>query len=407
MIARDSEQTVVVVGVKLVLFKRASVWLTALWAVCAVQLQSSHVHADERDRVHVVIGEESTFSPSFSQTLTAAAAEAGLNLKIYNSDSPLDSIGHLFEREQILLAVVPSDFVNRIADSPDPNVNAQSKRLRLVYPLETKQVHLLASRAISTLQQLGGKRVVVGTEGSNHWITATNILKQAGVAPAQLRGLETDAALRAVLQGDADAMFFVGHAPVDLFADFDHWQTGSRFHKLLQDAHFLPIEDARVLAKYDTAWLSPKDYGWNDQEIATVSITELLITQNHADADASKEQCDKLSRLGNTIKYATRRQPGDHASSKVEADDGSNNRHGIGAAVRGLKSDTCSKVLHAGFDQKELSEYSMKNPEKLIDDTNTNDTFTFAGGSESEATGTVDATVVNALQKCLIKGECE
>lgn len=399
------------------LSNRTTVLLTVLWCVTAVLSQSSRVHAGDRDaeRVELVVGDETTIPRALSRDLTTAAAEFGLNIKIHLAGNPLDSIDRLLEREQTLLAVVPSDLVNQFSDSLEPRLQAYADPLRLVYPLQTKQVHVLASRSIASLQQLNGKRVVVGVEGGNHWITATNILEQAQVVPAQLRSLAPEASVRAVLRGEADAMFYVGKAPVDLFADFDYWQTSSRYHTLLKDAHFLPVTDARVLQKYDAAKLSQTDYGWNDEDVVTVSVTELLVTQNHADSYASDEMCDRLSRIGDSLRSATRQRSADGANINAKADDGwllsmrnrPNYMLGLDTAVRGLKSDACSKALPEGIAKLDLIENSMKNPDNLYEDTDSNETLSFENQSESETTGTVDATVVNALQKCLIKGECE
>lgn len=85
------------------------------------------------------------------------------------------------------------------------------------FPLYDEEVHLFANKAITALNDLQGKRVIVGEQGSGTWLTAMNALQITGVKPAELLNLPPLQSVTAVLKGEADALFYVAGKPVTLF----------------------------------------------------------------------------------------------------------------------------------------------------------------------------------------------
>ena len=77
--------------------------------------------------------------------------------------------------DDVLLGIVQSDVLGFLQRSANPNSRRIAEGLRLVVPLYPEEVHVLAHRGITSLDDLNGKRVVVGAAGSGNIITAVNI----------------------------------------------------------------------------------------------------------------------------------------------------------------------------------------------------------------------------------------
>lgn len=366
-------------------------------------------HAGPRERVVVVTGVASDSQPPISHStvlnLTKAALSAGIDLRFEASDGPLNNVQRLIQDDSASLAIVPSDLIDYLRDSTDSYARDHVETLRVISALESKLVHLFASRSVSTLQDLNGKHIAVGIEGDRNWLTATNILRRVGIRPARLSPLSVRSSIHAVLQGAADAMIYVGVAPAEVFTVFDNWQPGSRYHSLLKETHFLPITDAALLRNYGAGVLSRSDYGWQTGDVATIAVAELLITQDQFEDDRGRQHCRSIDRLADGIRRSNPHRfsvvvtPGMASYAGDYARDYFVN---YATAMRRWIADDCSGLLTAELEEFDVNEYSMTNSDNLK-----RDTITPVIESDSEATGTVDAAVVRALQKCLAKGECE
>ena len=72
-------------------------------------------------------------------------------------------------------------------------------------------------KEIQGIEDLQGKRVVVGKLGSGNRLTATNLLNILNVTPSEYIDWSPEDAVLAVLRGQVDAMFYVAGKPVAVF----------------------------------------------------------------------------------------------------------------------------------------------------------------------------------------------
>ena len=90
-------------------------------------------------------------------------------------------------------------------------------QLRLIFPFYNEEVHLLARQGIERIEDLNGKKVVVGAQRSGNWLTASYLLDLLKIQPADRLELPPPEGLTAVLAGKAEAMFYIAGKPVKLF----------------------------------------------------------------------------------------------------------------------------------------------------------------------------------------------
>src|SRR5262249_18375787 len=150
----------------------------------------------------------------FGQDIAKLAASEGLQILVKESEGSLDNIKRLSSTENAALGIVQSDVLGFLKTSQDPKTREIARQLRMIVPFYNEEVHVFARKDIQRFQDLAGKRVVVGTQGSGNWLTSTFLLGLLGVQPATRLELAPPAGVGAVLAGQADAMVYVAGKPV-------------------------------------------------------------------------------------------------------------------------------------------------------------------------------------------------
>jgi TRAP-type uncharacterized transport system substrate-binding protein len=139
-------------------------------------------------------------------------AENGIELKIIPSAGSLQNLDRLSEpHSHVDIALVQSGITEAEAARQGSNTsNLVSLGSMFYQPLT---VWYRGRRRISRLSQLQGKRIAIGKEGSGTRLLALALLEANGIGlhgPTQLLDLEGEAAHRALLEGQVDAIFLTG-----------------------------------------------------------------------------------------------------------------------------------------------------------------------------------------------------
>ena len=77
----------------------------------------------------------------------------------------------------------------------------------------------MGKTGIHSFDDLEGKKVTIGKEGSGSYMTSRLLFEVSGINPKELVPLGTDQALSGLKNGSIDAMFYVVGFPVKLFAE--------------------------------------------------------------------------------------------------------------------------------------------------------------------------------------------
>ena len=216
----------------------------------------------------------------------ANALDDGYRLRILSiiGKGSVRNIEDLLLLRGIDVAIVQSDvldFYKRAELVP----NIESK-IRYIAKLYNEEVHVLARSEHGTIDDLVGKRVNFGNEGSGTFMTTSLIFEDLGIE-ADVRSDPEPIALEKLRAGELDAMVFVGGKPVTFIREVDRQEQ----------LHLLAIPRERIKAAYVPSELTADAYPNlvdPDNPVQTVAVSAVLAAYNWP-ADHPRRQ--KLNRF--------------------------------------------------------------------------------------------------------------
>jgi TRAP transporter TAXI family solute receptor len=302
--------------------KRHRLFLCAIWLWWTGVLLVPQLAAQG---LGMVTGSKAGTYFQFGQDLARLARTRGLDLMVKESEGSIANILRLVSAENAMLAIVQSDVLGFLRRSEDPEVRHIAERLRLVFPFYNEEVHLFARKQIRRFEDLEGKRVVVGTQGSGNWLTSSNLLLTVKVRPAERIELPPPEAVHAVLRGEADAMFYVAGKPVKLFTAVSELQKDPQYAKLVEEVHFVPLNHEDMLREYAASAIGPGNYGWVGETVPTVAVKAVLISYDFSSRRTPyyRKRCEQLSQLRRLVRdnVAELKQSGHPKWKEVDLDE--------------------------------------------------------------------------------------
>jgi TRAP transporter TAXI family solute receptor len=123
------------------------------------------------------------------------------------------------------------------------------QKIHYIAKLYNEEVHVLAKSEYRTIDDLAGKRVNFGTEGSGTFMTAGIIFDDLGL-DVDISSHPEPIALERLRAGEIDALVFVGGKPLKLIEEVDREEG----------LHLLAIPPARIKAAYLPSELTADAY---------------------------------------------------------------------------------------------------------------------------------------------------
>jgi uncharacterized protein len=231
----------------------------------------------------ITAGEHGTYH-QFGLDLRNLVKSAGINLRVYPSKGSVENIFAVYQRPGIQMGIVQSDVLAFVAGVQSNAALARiARNTRIVFPLFDEHVHVLARRGIVDFDDLAGRRVAIGQEGSGSYLTANLLFKLAEVRPSEKVPIDTSEALGQLKAGRIDAMFYVAAYPLRLLQD--HVTTAD-------DLALLPIWNKSILESYAPLEIPADVYGWQTTPVATVGVKAVLLS-----FDFRGRECDSVGRF--------------------------------------------------------------------------------------------------------------
>jgi uncharacterized protein len=242
---------------------------------------------------------------AIGRDIAAAAADAGLPVLVKQSGGSIDNIKRINSSENAAVGIVQSDVLGFMGRSKNPETMRMSGHLRMILPLYREEVHILAKKEVKQFADLEGKTVVIGEDGSGHMLTSINLFAMTGVTPARLIRKAPPEGVLALLDAKVDAVVFVGGKPVKLFKNLEALKEkdNAQYKTLLNDIHFLPLEQPRMLEEYQVGEITRRDYDFVREPVPTIAVTAVLVTYDFSGASKrQKARCEQLRALSSSIR---------------------------------------------------------------------------------------------------------
>ena len=220
----------------------------------------------------------------FGLNLQSLVQTIGIDLNVANSTGSVENIYAVYKRPKTQLGIVQSDvlaFVARV--QTDPVLKRIAKKTKMVFPLYNEEIHLLGRGDIGEFDDLDGRKVAIGKEGSGTYLTTKLLFEVSDIRPAEMVTLGTEEALAALKSGQVDAMFYVAGLPVKLFSENIAAEDGLKL---------IPILNKGIIDFYPQAEIPAGTYGFQPDAIQTAAVKAVLVSFNFRRAN-----CENVGRF--------------------------------------------------------------------------------------------------------------
>jgi TRAP transporter TAXI family solute receptor len=288
------------------MMKRALLLVVAAALIAPVMVGISSGLAEDKRAMGMVTGSESGTYIQFGKQIAEIAAQEGIEIIVKTSGGSLDNVRRIRSTENAALGIVQSDVLGFIQKkSDDPELKQFVRHLRLIYPFYNEEVHLYASKEITDIKDLQGKRVAIGTENSGNFVTSMNLFHIMQIEPLEyVTGLEPMDAAAAVISGEVDAMIYVAGKPVSLFTELAKVKSNPDLAPYFENTHFVPLNHEAILKEYVASDISTSDYDWFEGHVPTVAVKAVLIGYDFSKGKSAyyKMRCNQLGELSQAIR---------------------------------------------------------------------------------------------------------
>ena len=225
----------------------------------------------------------------FGLNLKELMKKNGIDLAVFNSNGSVSNVYAVYKRPGTQMGIVQSDVLAFVAKvQTDPILKNIAKKIRMVFPLYNEEIHLIGNKEITSFDDLQGKNIAIGKEGSGTYLTAKLLFKVSDIQPAKMVNIGATDALTELKAGKVDAMFYVAGYPVKLFTD----QISDS-----DNLHVVPIENKAVVDFYPQSEIPGMTYSWQTEPVNSVAVKSVLVSYNFRNT-----QCKNVGRFGAFLK---------------------------------------------------------------------------------------------------------
>lgn len=269
----------------------------------ALLVASGAQAAEVNPKLGLVTGPKTGTYYAFGKDIASSVGREHIDLDVKTSEGSIDNIKRINSSENAALGIVQSDVLGFLARSKSPDSMKIAENLRLVFPFYHEEVHVLARKEVKNFAGLQGKRIAIGEDGSGSMLTAINLFSMMGVVPGEVKKIPSAQGVVAVLKGELDAAVFVGGKPVRLFKNLEDLTLpeNQKYAPMLQEVHFLPLDNVKMLEEYKPADITAADYNFVQQKVPTISVQAMLVSYDFSKS-SNKKRCALLGKFAKTLR---------------------------------------------------------------------------------------------------------
>lgn len=254
--------------------------------------------AQAADSIGLVTGPKTGTYYAFGKDIAVAVSREHIDVDVKTSEGSIDNIKRINSSENAALGIVQSDVLGFLARAKNSDSLKIANSLRMVFPLYNEEVHVLARSNIKNFAGLQGKKIAIGEDGSGSMLTSINLLSMMSVVPGEVKKIPSAQGVVAVLKGELDAAVFVGGKPVRLFKNLEDLTLpeNQKYASMLEQVHFLPLDNPKMLEEYKPAEITPADYHFVTQKVPTISVQAMLVSYDFSKSN-NKKRCALLEKF--------------------------------------------------------------------------------------------------------------
>jgi TRAP transporter TAXI family solute receptor len=260
-------------------------------------------NAQAATSIGLVTGPKTGTYYAVGRDIESVASDAGINIKVKASEGSIDNIKRINSTENAALGIVQADVMGFLNRSKSADSLRAAGNLRVVFPLYNEEIHVLARRDIKSFAELDGKRVAIGEEGSGNMLTAVNLFSIMNVTPRETKKIPSEQGVVGVLRAEYDAVIFVGGKPVRLFKNLEDLAKpeNEKYARMLDNVHFLPMNDPKMLSEYKPTQLTREDYAFVEENVPTIAVPSLLVSYDFTQV-RGQGRCELLGKLARALR---------------------------------------------------------------------------------------------------------
>lgn len=200
------------------------------------------------------------------------------HVSVYESAGSLSNIDRILVDPKVQMALVQQDALV-YKNMSDPGDMAKIKQ---VFPLYNEEISVVVNTrsGINNLNDLNGKRVVIGAEGSGNWVTANIIKAKTGLHWTDVVQAP-DQSIVGLVSGQYDAMIVVAGTPVKLLTNLGSSAKG--VVKLIQ------LSSPALDNFYIKTSIPEGIYAWQNVPVQTYAVKSVLATYDYKSPMMTKE----------------------------------------------------------------------------------------------------------------------
>lgn len=210
-------------------------------------------------------------------------------VKEISTDGSLDNL-YTLEDKKADFSISQIDVIQNLAIG-DRDL---SKKIKVLFPIYSEEVHIIASRKINSIADLKGKKISIGDSESGTKFTSLILLDQFGINPddSTLEEIDSIKSLNMLLDGSLDAMVLVAGVPVKILADLPE-ETNQKIHILefSKDA-FSAVRGTNLT--YQRSEIPASAYSWEIKPISTIVVQSVIICRSDLEEKVVKQFVESI-----------------------------------------------------------------------------------------------------------------
>ncbi|WP_084731828.1 TAXI family TRAP transporter solute-binding subunit [Microvirga vignae] len=219
--------------------------------------------------IRIISGEENSTYSRTLDSLSEILSQRQIRLQPIASQGPLQDLVSLLHRADIDTAIVQTDVIEGVASHVQ---TAARERLRYLFQVSSKVVHVLAPRDITDIRQLEGRKVNISRPGSDAHLTAGLMFEKLGIKP-EFTTYDQDTAYQRLRAGEIQAsILLASHPSTEVLA----FPSSGRFH-------LLPIVLEEGTSHYRSVQLTADEYPHlieTGQQVRTIAVGRILVVRD-------------------------------------------------------------------------------------------------------------------------------